>query len=195
VISDFTQTNIYARLKAKLADKDVGILINNVAVMYDYPEQFDKLSDKFLWDLINVNMASLTLMTHIVIRECMLPQKSGLVVCMSSGVCVRPQPSLSAYGATKAYVDYLARSLSSEYSSHGIFVQSLTPYYIATDMTKYSDLINRESWFSPSALTYARQALWTFGRTTRTPGYWPHIIQHNTLEDIPEWLYTFFRNV
>ena len=37
---------------------EIGILINNVGVTYEYPNYFDQVTEDRLWQLINVNMTS-----------------------------------------------------------------------------------------------------------------------------------------
>lgn len=68
----------------------------------------------------------------------------------------------------------MAKCLRCEYASFNVFVQTLLPFYIATDMTKYSDALNKPSILSPSAESYVRNALRTFGFAHETTGYLPH---------------------
>ena len=77
----------------------------------------------------------------------------------------------------QAYLSYFAKSLAYEYKDKGITVQCLTPFYVATRMTRYSQTLSNPSMWIPSAAVYARQALLTLGLTERTAGYWPHAIQ------------------
>ncbi|RJE22793.1 short chain dehydrogenase [Aspergillus sclerotialis] len=54
---------------------------------------------------------------------------------MSGNICVRPQKQ-AGYNATKAAVNMLAKSLATEWATHNIRVNSLSPGYIATDLIK-----------------------------------------------------------
>lgn len=74
-------------------------------------------------------------------------------------------------------MDYFSRALHYEYASKGIFVQSLTPFVIATKMVAYSSSTLKRSFFSPSAEEYASHAVSTLGLATRTTGYWKHEIK------------------
>ena len=64
-----------------------------------------------------------------------------------------PAPLMSIYSATKVYVDYLSRAVEYETRGSGVDVLTLTPMYICTRMTAYSNLINRPSLFVPDAAT------------------------------------------
>ncbi len=67
-VADFSQgAGVYAGLAEKLKSLEVGVLVNNVGVGYDHPAFFDEVPEKTLWDLVYVNMASATMITHAVI--------------------------------------------------------------------------------------------------------------------------------
>jgi len=188
VTADFSQgAVVYDSIKTALMDKEIGILINNVGVMYDFPDYFFNINEKRLWELVNVNMGAAQAMTHAVLNACMIRRRKGLIVFVSSLGAFQSMPFMAAYQATKAYDDYLARSLSLECQAFNIHVQSLLPSYVATDMTAYSPLLNQANILSPSAADFVRHASWTLGRTTRTTGYFPHTILLWGAQILPEW--------
>ena len=85
------------------------------------------------------------------------------------------------------YVDYFSRALSHEVRNSGVTVQTLIPFYIATNLTKFSDFIGRPSLLVPNAQTFVRSALSTLGICNRTTGYWSHefqVLLHLTLANI-----------
>lgn len=93
---------IYDNLRSQLKHLDIGILVNNVGRMYDYPNDFDKISEDLLWDMININIGAVTMMSRIVIPQMKL-QRRGLIVNISSGCETQPMPLSAVYGATKSY--------------------------------------------------------------------------------------------
>ncbi|KAM8799194.1 inactive hydroxysteroid dehydrogenase-like protein 1 [Eudromia elegans] len=177
IVADFSKgREAYLPIKEGLQDREIGILVNNVGLFYSYPDYFTNLPEDMLWDMININIASANMMVHIVLPG-MLEKKKGAIVNVSSASCCQPTPMLTVYGASKTYLDYFSRALHHEYSSKGIFVQSLTPFIIATKMVSCSSLTSKRSFFFPSAEEYASQAISTLGLSKRTTGYWKHEIE------------------
>ncbi|NXC06366.1 HSDL1 protein, partial [Orthonyx spaldingii] len=191
IVADFSKGHeLYPAIKEALKDREIGILVNNVGIIHDHPEYFTNLSEDMLWNIIHVNIASVTMMTHIVLPG-MVKKKKGAIVNLSSAVCCEPTPMLTVYGASKSYVDYFSRSLHYEYASKGIFIQSLMPFVTITNMLAFSDSISKRSIFFPTAEEYARHAISTLGLSTRTTGYWKHAIQLTLGECLPEWMWAW----
>ncbi|KFO73388.1 Hydroxysteroid dehydrogenase-like 1 [Cuculus canorus] len=192
IVADFSKgREPYSAIKEALKDTEIGILVNNVGIFYPYPDYFTNLSEDILWDMININIASANMMTHIVLPG-MVKKKKGAIVNVSSASCCQPTPMLAAYGASKIYLDYFSRALQYEYASKGIVVQSLTPFVIATKMSSFSSITSKRSFFVPSAEEYASHAVSTLGLSTRTTGYWRHAIMFTLGECLPEWIWAWF---
>lgn len=192
IVADFSKgREIYSSIKEALRDKDIGILVNNVGVFYTYPEYFTRLSEDKLWEIVNVNIAAANMMVHIVLPG-MVQRKRGAIVNVSSGSCCKPTPQMAAYSASKAYLDHFSRALHYEYASKGIFVQSLIPLYISTNMTQFGDrILSNKVFFMPSAKVYAHHAVSTLGISRRTTGYWIHSIQFLLVQYMPEWFWVW----
>ncbi|NXO10902.1 HSDL1 protein, partial [Oriolus oriolus] len=192
IVADFSKgRELYPAIKEALKDREIGILVNNVGIFYTYLDYFTNQSEDMLWDFIHVNIASATMMTHIVLPG-MVKKKKGAIVNISSAACCQPTPMLTAYGASKAYLDYFSRALHYEYASKGIFVQSLVPFVIATKMVAFSSIVSKTPIFFPTAEEYASHAVSTLGLSIRTPGYWKHAIQFTLGECLPEWIWAWF---
>jgi short-subunit dehydrogenase len=100
---DFTNgTDIFNEIKEKIADLNVGILVNNVGISYDCPEYFHSIpnQDKFLADVVNCNIVSVTNLCKIVLPG-MLDRKKGVIVNISSMSATIPNPMLTVYSASK----------------------------------------------------------------------------------------------
>lgn len=100
----------------------------------------------------------------------------GAIVMMSSASCMKITPQMTVYAGTKKYVDYFVQALKYEYKNSGVVIQSLTPLYVATRMTRYSETLSNPNLLIPSASVYARHAVATLGYSARTTGYLPHSI-------------------
>ncbi|XP_074014306.1 inactive hydroxysteroid dehydrogenase-like protein 1 isoform X2 [Numenius arquata] len=173
----------------ELAKRGVNIIL--ISRNKEKLEYFTNLSEDVLWDMININIVSANMMMHIVLPR-MVEKKRGAIVNVSSASCCQPTPMLTIYGASKTYLDYFSRALHYEYASKGIFVQSLTPFVIATKMVACSSTASKRSFFFPSAEEYASHAVSTLGLSTRTTGYWKHAIKFTLGECIPEWIWAWF---
>lgn len=75
-------------------------LVNNVGRMYDYPEELGKLAPDFLWNLVNINVSSVTMMTRMLVND-MKKRGRGAIVNVSSGSELQPLPYAAVYGACK----------------------------------------------------------------------------------------------
>ena len=55
---------IYDKIRMELSGLEIGILINNVGITYEFPNYFVDIPDDRLWQLINVNMASTVMVSY-----------------------------------------------------------------------------------------------------------------------------------
>lgn len=101
----------------ELSDIPIGILINNAGLMYEFPNNFEKVPEKILWDLINVNMACLTMLTRAILPG-MKERKKGMIINISSGSAMQPLPFSSVYGASKVYVKNFTLALQHELANY-----------------------------------------------------------------------------
>ncbi|KAK8375271.1 hypothetical protein O3P69_020325 [Scylla paramamosain] len=176
---DFTKTDIYERLERELRDLDIGVLVNNVGMSYDFPEYFLQLEGcaRMCENLINCNIRSLTEMTRIVLPG-MIERGRGLVLNLSSLSSTIPAPFLAVYGASKSYVRSFSESICEEVAERGVTVQCLVPGFVVSNMSR----IRRPTLMVPSATAYVRASLRTAGVEKQTAGYFMHKIQTYFIE-------------
>lgn len=176
IIADFSKgKEIYASIADGLKGKEIGILVNNVGVSYGC-SYLEDASDEDLWNMVIVNVAAMTMMTKLVL-PIMKSRKKGAIINIASLAGLGPQPYLSQYGATKAYVDFMSRGLNYECRDFGITVQCIYPGPVLTDMltsaVSEKDM-NAPNFMIPTSDDYAATALPTLGFTACSAGYWSH---------------------
>jgi 3-oxoacyl-[acyl-carrier protein] reductase len=64
-------------------------------------------------------------------------ERGARVIALSSIGGVYPEPGLAAYGASKAALISLCRSLNEEESAHGVSATAISPAYVDTDMSAW----------------------------------------------------------
>ncbi|XP_054873234.1 hydroxysteroid (20-beta) dehydrogenase 2 isoform X2 [Amphiprion ocellaris] len=184
---DFTEGHsIYPAIAKELEGLEIGILVNNVGMIYtdsfacflETPDAEQKITQ-----VINCNVLSVPQMTRLVLPD-MIERGTGLIINISSAVGVRPQPLLALYSATKIFVKYFSQCLHAEYKSKGISVQCVVPVLVSTNMTHNME-VNR---FVKSAPEFAREALNTVGHSSYTSGCLSHALQNVALTVLfPDW--------
>ena len=133
---DFTKDRIaQRRIEAEIKDLNIGILINNVGVSYDYPEYFLQIGSLIIIlfscissqttdngaakcrDIVECNIMSVLDVTRAVLPG-MVERKAGAVLNISSFLA-HGGPLLSVYAASKAFVMQLSEDLNREYRDQG----------------------------------------------------------------------------
>ncbi|XP_026680590.1 hydroxysteroid dehydrogenase-like protein 1 [Diaphorina citri] len=164
------------KIKTELEGHTIGILVNNVGANYTYPMYLDEIPERDLWNLINLNIATTTMLTKLVLPQ-MKERGRGAIVNVSSSSEGQPWPLFTVYAASKIYIRYFSEALRVEYQKYGITVQHIAPAFVSTKMNNFSYRVRNKSFFVPDAEQYARSAVSTLGVTDTSTGFWVHGIQ------------------
>jgi len=182
---DFTNASLAdyeSTILSELNKLEVGVLINNVGMSYEYPDRLHKIDGglKRIADITVINTVPTTVLTAAVLKQ-MSERNKGVVVNISSSAAYYPLTFWAIYTATKKYVTWISEVLRKEYADTGITIQTICPMMVATNMSK----VKRASFFTPNPEQYAKAAIRTIGNVDETTGYLSHQIQASFLWNIP----------
>jgi NAD(P)-dependent dehydrogenase (short-subunit alcohol dehydrogenase family) len=91
---------------------------------------------------VGVNLRGLFLVTQAAIP--LLKESHGLIVNLASIAGTLPTPGLATYGATKAAVISLTKSLNGELDADGVRAVAICPGFVDTPMAQWSGLAGGE---------------------------------------------------
>ena len=120
----------------------IDVLINNAGITKD--GLLMRMSEQDWDDVIDTNLKSAFNFSKAVCRP-MMGQRSGAIVNISSISGVMGNAGQSNYAAAKAGLEGFSRSLAREVGSRSITVNSVTPGFIDTDMTRELPEAQREA--------------------------------------------------
>lgn len=124
----------------------VDILVNNAGIAsggFLLTSGINKIKDVF-----QINYFAQVLITQFLVKM-MMRQKKGSIIFMSSVLGLDSMAGGTAYGASKAAISQLVKSLSQEVGLFGIRVNAIAPNLIDTDMARqmenksYDSMIQR----------------------------------------------------
>ena len=116
---------------------DVDILINNAG--FGFSGLFLESDKKNYEEMLNLNIYSLTRLTHLFLKD-MVSRKSGGIINISSLASFQPMPYFAVYAATKSYVTSFTIALYEEYRQQGINILGVCPGYTKTNFNKRAQM-------------------------------------------------------
>jgi len=138
VAADVSQEEDCERLVAMHRERfgRLDVLVNSAGI--GIGGRVEDLATKH-WDLqFGVNVRGLFLVTRASIP--MLRESHGIVVNLASIAGTLPTPGLAAYGAAKAAVIALTRSLNGELEADGVRCTAICPGFVDTPMAEWSGI-------------------------------------------------------
>ncbi|CAD5223305.1 unnamed protein product [Bursaphelenchus okinawaensis] len=178
---DFSESDpkVYGEKLLKHLDEiEIGIFVNNVGQMFDYPDKLHEVPGGIpkLSSMLHINATSLTILSAYVLKQ-MHQRKAGILVNVSSSASVWPLTYWNVYSATKKYVVWLTETLRREYCDSNITIQTLIPFMVDTNMAANFRDAKMPKVFRPDAVSFAKSAVRTIGLVDETTGCLFHQIQ------------------
>jgi len=126
------ENEIKNSLKSLIIEKlHIDILVNNAGIAHGGLLQMTSLSK--IREVFEINFFSQLQVIQLV-SKIMMKQKCGSIINISSIAGIDSYPGYSAYGSSKAAFIYATKSLSQEFSSYNIRINSVAPSLTETDM-------------------------------------------------------------
>ncbi|MFH8516596.1 SDR family NAD(P)-dependent oxidoreductase [Streptomyces gelaticus] len=129
--TDAEAVEAFARAAAR-RHRRIDVLVNNAAVGLE--GLLTLTSPTAIDSALRTNVTLPVLLTRACLKP-MLARSEGVVINLSSINALRGQTGVAVYGATKAALDGLTRSLAREVGPAGVRVVSIAPGYFDSDMT------------------------------------------------------------
>jgi NAD(P)-dependent dehydrogenase (short-subunit alcohol dehydrogenase family) len=138
IAADVSREEDCERLVAAHRERFGGldVLVNSAGI--GIGGRIEDLSTKHFDLQLAVNLRGLFLVTKLCLP--MLKESRGWIVNLASIAGTIPTPGLSAYGASKAAVISLTRTLNAEVESAGVRAVALCPGFVDTPMAEWSGI-------------------------------------------------------
>lgn len=138
VAADVSREEDCERLVAAHRERfgSLDVLVNSAGI--GIGGRVEELSTKHFDLQLGVNLRGLFIVTKLAIP--MLRESRGWIVNLASIAGTLPTPGLSAYGASKAAVIALTRTLNAELEGIGIRAVAICPAFVDTPMAQWSGI-------------------------------------------------------
>jgi NAD(P)-dependent dehydrogenase (short-subunit alcohol dehydrogenase family) len=142
VAADVSREGDCERLVAAHRDRLGGldVLVNSAGV--GIGGRIEELSTKHFDLQLGVNLRGLFLVTKLCLP--MLKESHGWIVNLASIAGTIPTPGLPAYGASKAAVISLTRTLNAELEPDGVRAVAICPGFVDTPMAEWTGMPGEE---------------------------------------------------
>lgn len=116
----------------------ITLLVNNAGITRVAPIHEMSIDD---FDaVIDINLRGVYVCSHLVARQMIANHVSGSIISIGSIAGLNAFPARAGYGAAKAAVHHLTKTMALDLADHGIRANCVAPGYVRTDLVQ--DLID-----------------------------------------------------
>ncbi|WP_454784608.1 SDR family NAD(P)-dependent oxidoreductase [Legionella sp. WA2024007413] len=118
---------------------EVDCLVINAGI--GYLGDFSSMDEKYLNEMIQLNMAALTKLTYYFVKK-FIHKGRGKILQVASTAAFQPGPFMAMYYASKSYVVFFSRALAYELKGTGVTISILCPGPTQSDFFKKAGMEN-----------------------------------------------------
>ena len=74
--------------------------MNDVAIRYEHPQYFALVPHQRVWQIVDVNVTAITVMTHMLLPQMLKREKGAIINVCSVSSCTPPIPLTAEYSAS-----------------------------------------------------------------------------------------------
>jgi len=112
----------------------IDFLFNNAGINRRNP--CEDFTEEDWDDVITVNMKGAFFLSQAVARVMISQKRKGKIINTSSRIALQSGKALPAYGASKAGLTQLTKSMANDWAQYNILVNAIGPGYVRTEMTE-----------------------------------------------------------
>lgn len=112
----------------------IDFLFNNAGIVRR--NTCEDFTEKDWDDVITVNLKGAFFLAQAVARVMISQKRKGKIVNTSSRIALQSGKQLPAYGASKAGLTQLTKSMANDWAKYNILVNAIGPGYVKTEMTE-----------------------------------------------------------
>ncbi len=127
---------------AYAAFEKIDVLVCNAGISPIWKRSTEVTEDE--WDAIMTTNVKASFFMCTAVGQRMAEQGGGAIITLASVASLIGTPRMAAYGASKAAVAQMTKTLALEWAERHVRVNAIAPGYIETDMT--SGLLNHPYW-------------------------------------------------
>ena len=112
----------------------IDFLFNNAGIIRRNP--CEDFTEKDWDDVITVNLKGAFFLSQAAARVMISQKRKGKIINTSSRIALQSAKALPAYGASKAGLTQLTKSMANDWAQYNILVNAIGPGYVRTEMAE-----------------------------------------------------------